>query len=183
MRICIFGAANEQIDRSYKEAAFEVGRQPGKAGIPLVFGGGGEGMMGACARGTHAEGGFVTGIVPEFFTNGVDEVLYEECDEVIYTPDLHTRIQRMNEMSDGFIVLPGGVGTLEEFFDILAANCLHRIHKFLAVFNIDGYYDPQIAMLQRAVDQGFMFPERMEQFRAFRENQIPEMIEYIRNFK
>ena len=182
MKICIFGAASSLIAPRYTEVAYEVGKHLAKAGIYMVFGGGNEGMMGACARGVHAQRGHVTGIIPEFFKDGEGELLYEDCDEVIYTPDIRTRIKLMEEMSDGFIVLPGGVGTLEEFFDIYVSLCLDRMAKPMAVLDVNGYFDPLMDMLRKCVDQGFLSRERLGKFQIYQLEELPEMMKYLQNF-
>ena len=180
MNICVFGAASSLIDPIYTDAAFEVGRVLAKAGHKLIFGGGGEGMMGASARGFHAEGGHVTGILPEFFRGGNDrEQLYEECDEVIYTEDITERISLMKAMSDAFLVLPGGTGTYEEFFSVLVSGYLGRHEKKLVLLNVAGFFDLLLAMLEEGREKQFIPDESLERFRVFDEGQITELLEYL----
>ena len=180
MNICIFGAASSLIDPKYTDAAYEVGRILAKAGHKLIFGGGGEGMMGASARGFHTEGGHVTGILPEFFLGGNDrERLYEECDEVIYTEDITERISLMKAMSDAFLVLPGGTGTYEEFFSVLVSGYLGRHEKKLVLLNVDGFFDLLLAMLEEGRTKQFIPDESLERFRVFDEGQITELLIYL----
>ena len=104
MVICVYGAASKEIAEPFKEAGHALGYELAKRGHSLVFGGGDHGMMGAVARGTHDGGGHITGIQPSFFN--VDGVLYPLCDEYIYTDTMRERKQKMEELSDGFIVSP-----------------------------------------------------------------------------
>ena len=180
MNICIFGAASSLIDPVYTDAAYEVGRLLAKTGHKLIFGGGGEGMMGASARGFHAEGGHVTGILPKFFTGGNDrERLYEECDEVIYTEDITERIGLMKAMSDAFLVLPGGTGTYEEFFSVLVSGYLGRHEKKLVLLNVAGFFDLLLAMLEEGRRKLFIPDESLERFRTFDETQLAELLRYM----
>jgi len=180
MNICVFGAASPLIDQKYMDAAFEAGALLAKEGHKLVFGGGGDGMMGAAARGFHSEGGHVTGILPEFFGDvGITENLYKECDEVIYTEDISERISMMKAMSDAFLVLPGGTGTYEEFFTVLVSGYLGRHEKKLAVYNVSGFFNTMLRMLQEGRDKGFISEETMQRFRVFTEQDVEELVRFF----
>ena len=180
MKICIFGAASPDIDPVYMKAAYETGAFLAGKGHELIFGGGGDGMMGAAARGFHQAGGKVTGILPEFFGEvGISENLYEKCDQVVYTEDIPERISRMKAMSDAFLVLPGGVGTYEEFFTVLVSGYLGRHEKKLAVFNVNGYFDPLLAMLRDGREREFISQEAMDRFRIFDPSHLEELEEYL----
>ena len=181
MNICIFGAASPLIDQLYMDAAFEAGAALAREGHHLVFGGGGEGMMGAAARGFHSEGGHITGILPEFFGEaGITENLYDRCDDVIYTEDISERISLMKAMSDAFLVLPGGTGTYEEFFTVLVSGYLGRHEKRLAVYNVGGHFDTMMRMLQEGRVKGFISEETMQRFQVYTVQELPEMIRYFR---
>ena len=153
MRICIFGASGRELDARYYAEAEAVGRLIGENGDSIVFGGGAEGLMGACARGVSAAGGDVVGIAPRFF----DEpgILYDKCSRMIFTETMRERKQRMQEESDACIVLPGGIGTLEEFFEILTLKQLGKHNRPIAVLNTNSYYAPLHAMLEHAVKERF----------------------------
>ena len=180
MNICIFGAASALIDPMYTDAAFDAGAALAREGHHLIFGGGGEGMMGAAARGFHSEGGHVTGILPEFFGDvGITENLYEKCDEVIYTEDISERISMMKAMSDVFLVLPGGTGTYEEFFTVLVSGYLGRHEKKLAVYNVSGFFDTMLQMLQEGREKGFIAEETMQRFRVFTEKELTELTRFL----
>ena len=179
MNICVFGAASSTIDQKYINAGERIGYKLAKRGHRLVFGGGKDGMMGAIARGFRRGSGYIIGIIPEFFkTEGRFEELYKDCDETIYTKDIAQRISGMEEMSDAFLALPGGGGTYEEFFKILVSKSLDRHNKPLAVFNIEGYFDPMIRMLEYGEQENFISNNAMNNFRVFDETQIEDFEKY-----
>ena len=162
MNICIYGASSRKLAKEYYDAAEALGALMAQQGHTLVFGGGQEGIMGAAARGAHAHGGKIIGIAPRFF----DEpgILFEECTEFIYTDTMRERKALMEEHSEAFMVLPGGIGTYEEFFEMLTLKQLGRHNKPMVMLNTRGYYDPMAAMLQNTVDEGFMNADCMELF-------------------
>ena len=128
-----------------------------RRGHELVFGGGTSGLMGAAARGMAGAGAKgIIGVAPRFF----DEpgILYEGCTQMIFTETMSERKKTMEDMSEAFITLPGGIGTFEEFFEALTLKQLGRHAKAMAVLNTLGYYDAMEAMLTKAVDERF-FPE------------------------
>jgi uncharacterized protein (TIGR00730 family) len=139
MKICVFGAASSMIDEEYKIKVEALGREMVKRGHSLVFGGGGHGLMGAAAKGVRAENGHIFGVIPRFFEEEDVEVLFKGCDEVVYTETMRERKQIMEDNADAFIVVPGGIGTFEEFFEILTLKQLCRHNKPIAVYNIKGY--------------------------------------------
>lgn len=157
MNICLYGASSNQIDQSFITAVEELGKELGRRGHSLVYGGGANGLMGAAARGTVCGGGSVIGIAPSFFQ--VDGVLFEDCTEFIYTETMRERKQIMEDRAEAFIVTPGGPGTFDEFFEILTLKQLGQHKKPVAIFNVNGYYDHMIQMLQNAVSKGFMTKE------------------------
>ena len=156
MQICVYGAASPSIDAQYIEQGEALGRALARRGHGLVFGGGALGLMGAVARGVHAEGGHAVGVVPRFFEHDAAETLYTACDEYIPTDTMRERKHIMEERADAFIITPGGIGTFEEFLEILTLRQLCRHGKPIAIFNVDGYYDTLRAFLKEAVDKGFL---------------------------
>ncbi len=156
MRICVYGAASPTIDQSYIELTEKLGKEMAERGHSLVFGGGANGLMGAVARGVREGGGYVLGVVPEFFFEESAEVIDSGCNEIIKTDTMRRRKQIMEENADGFIVLPGGVGTFEEFFEILTLKQLCRHNKPIAVYSINGYYDQIRLALEKAVEKKFV---------------------------
>ena len=177
MKICVYGAASNAIGKTFLDAGHELGEKLAKRGHSLVFGGGNSGMMGAAARGTHDGGGHITGIAPSFFN--VDGILYPLNDEIIYTETMRRRKQKMEEMSDGFIVSPGGIGTFEEFFEILTLKQLGRLSKPIAILNTDGYYDSLLEMLRHTAETNFMSEKNFALF--FVSDDIDKVVDYIEN--
>ena len=175
MNICIYGASSNKLAQEYYDAAEILGGLMAQQGHTLVFGGGQGGLMGAVARGAHAQGGSIIGVAPRFF----DEpgILFEECTEFIYTETMRERKAIMEERSDAFIVLPGGIGTYEEFFEMLTLKQLGRHSKPMAMLNTRKYYDPMAAMLQNTVDEGFMSANCMELFGVC--DTPAEVLEYV----
>ena len=162
MRVCVYGASSDSIDQIYFREAKLLGRLMAESGIELVFGGGQSGLMGACAEGLHQAGGHVTGIIPEFFNE--PGVLYPHCDQVIITEDMSSRKKLMDEMSDGFIALPGGLGSYDELFESLTLRQIGRHSKPIAILNTNDYYAPLYALLSHTASTGFMNESAMESF-------------------
>ena len=134
MNICIYGAASPQLDQIYYEKTEELGRLMARRGHGLVFGGGETGLMGAAARGVDAEGGYLLGIAPRFF----DEpgILYQHCTEFIMTETMRERKHLLEEKSQATIVVPGGIGTYEEFFDggIFFNTVFYIFYLFISLY-------------------------------------------------
>lgn len=160
MRVCIYGASSSTLDKIYYDEAEHLGELLARNGHGIAFGGGREGLMGAIARGMHANGGEITGIAPKFF----DEpgILYENCTELLFTETMRERKQLMEEKSDACIVLPGGIGTFEEFFEILTLKQLGQSERAIVLLNTNGYFEPMQALLQHAADNGFMSKNCLE---------------------
>lgn len=175
MNICVYGASSRKLDRCFLDTGEALGALLAKKGYTLVFGGGAHGMMGAVSKGAHEAGGKVISIAPSFFN--VDGVLYEKCDQYIYTETMRERKQKMEDLSDGFIVTPGGIGTFEEFFEILTLRQLQRIKKPIAILNTAGYFDPMIQMMQNAIDHHFLAAENFSLF--FVSESLEEVVSYI----
>ncbi len=177
MNICIYGAANEKIDESYKTGVEALGREMAKRGHTLVFGGGMYGLMGAAVRGVSKEGGKSIGVSPKFFRP--DGVLFDNCTEFYYTEDMRSRKALMEEKSDAFLVVPGGVGTYEEFFEMYTLLRLRQTQKPIAVYNLNGYYQPLMDMLQKTAEKGFMDKESINLFLCSED--INEILNYLEN--
>ncbi len=179
MNICVYGAASNTIDKKYIEAGEELGRKIAQRGHALVYGAGATGMMGAVSRGVEKEGGSVTGVVPEFFTN--EEVLNIDCTKLIRTKTMRERKQIMEDSSDAFIVTPGGIGTFEEFLEILTLKQLNRHNKPIVLFNVNGFYNGMISMLDEAIDGNFINKECKEMYPAFKN--ADDVLDYIENYE
>ncbi len=156
MNICIFGAASSEIDAEYVEAVEKLAQELAERGHNLVFGAGACGLMGAAARGFKKGGAKITGVIPEFFKDAQIEAIYYDCDKLIYTESMHERKAKMEELADAYIIVPGGIGTFEELFEIMTLKQLARHNKPIAVYNINGYYDKMEEMLRHAVKESFI---------------------------
>ena len=156
MRICVYGAASPTIDPEYIRQTEIMGAEMAKRGHNLVFGGGANGLMGAAARGVHSQGGHIIGVIPKFFDTEKIEAVYTVCDEIHMPETMRERKQMMEDYADAFIMVPGGIGTFEEFFEILTLKHLCRHNKPIAVYNIDNYYAELLHMVQVAMDKNFI---------------------------
>ena len=150
--ICVYCGASNDVAPGYIALAKELGRELAKAGIRLVYGGGGVGLMGACARAANEAGGDVLGIMPKFLL--AVERIYDEVEHII-VDDMHTRKQMMFDESDAFIVLPGGIGTLEEAVEILSWARLNLHAKPMAFLDEDGFWSPFFELMDHIIDGKF----------------------------
>ncbi len=165
MNVCVYGAASRQIAGEYLQAAYALGEALGKKGCTLIFGGGASGVMGACARGMTAAGGEIIGVAPRFFDQ--EGVLYQQCTQLRFTETMRQRKELMEDLSDAFIMAPGGIGTMEEFFEILTLRQLGRHNKPIYILNTQGYYNDLEALLKTAVDQRFLEQSGLELFKMY----------------
>lgn len=159
LSICVYCGSSNDVSPSYILLAKELGQELAKRGIRLVYGGGGVGLMGACARAANEAGGDVLGIMPRFLLD--KERIYEDVEHRI-VDDMHTRKQMMLDESDAFIVLPGGIGTLEEAVEILSWARLSLHAKPMAFLDEDGFWTPFFDMMDKIIDAKFI----PEEFRA-----------------
>lgn len=152
--ICVFGASSENIDRVYLDTAEELGKFLAEKGCGVVYGGGKYGVMGATARGVHAAKGELIGVSPDFFVEL--DVLYENYGEMLLTPTMRERKAVMEDKADAFVICAGGIGTLEEFFEIITLKQLGQHDKPIIILNTRDFYDPMIDMMEQSVAKGFM---------------------------
>jgi len=144
-RICVYCGSGPGTNPAFVDAAQSLGAIMAKNGIGLVYGGGSVGLMGAVARSVHANGGHVTGVIPEFLMN--KERALHGIHDLIVTEDMHERKRIMFEKADAFVALPGGIGTLEELVEQLTWAQLGRHKKPVVLGNIEGFWDPLHALL------------------------------------
>lgn len=154
MNITVYSASSGQVPEIYVAAARELGRLIAHGNHTLVNGAGRTGLMGAVTDACLAEGGRAVGIIPQFMVE--QHWQHEGMTELIVTPDMHRRKERMAEMSDACIALPGGVGTMEELLEVITWKQLGLYVNPIVILNTDGYYDPLLQLLRRAVDERFM---------------------------
>ncbi|MFQ5481215.1 MAG: TIGR00730 family Rossman fold protein, partial [Nitrospinaceae bacterium] len=160
--VCVYCASSEKVGEPYRAAARELGRLLGTRGIELVYGGAAIGLMGEVARGVHDRGGSVVGVLPRFFMK--KGIRYDEADDLIVTRDMRQRKAIMDERAAAFIVLPGGIGTLEEAMEILSMVQLKLTAKPLVFINTCGFFDEILAHFKKMVDLDFAKPQTLEMF-------------------
>ena len=148
--VCVYCASSNAADPAFLQSAERFGAILAKAGVRLVYGGGGVGLMGAAARGAHGEGGKVLGIMPAFLTGR--EMLYDQV-ETLVVQSMHERKQIMFEQSDAFAVLPGGIGTLEEIVELMSWRRLDLHQKPMVFYSPGGFWDPLFKLMDHTIDQ------------------------------
>jgi len=154
MNITLYGAASDRIDRVYIERVEELGRAMARRGHTMVFGAGASGLMGAAARGMAAEGGHIVGVTPHFMHDL--EPVSTQCTEIIATETMAERKNIMEEKADAFVIVPGGIGTFDEFFQILTLKVLGRHDKPIILYNINGFWDNMLAVIGTDLIKGFI---------------------------
>ena len=152
--VCVYSASSTKIAPVYFAVAEELGRLLASRGINLINGAGSIGLMGATSNAALAAGGTVTGVIPRFMVE--QNWHHSGLTQLIETETMHERKQLMANLSDGVIALPGGCGTLEELLEIITWKQLGLYLKPIVVLNINGYFNPLLEMLQRAVEENFM---------------------------
>ncbi len=177
MRICVYGAASPTIDKEYMRIVEDMGEALAKRGHSLVFGGGGNGLMGAAARGFKRGDAYILGVIPKFFKEETVEEICNFCNELVMPETMRERKQIMEDNSDAFIVVPGGIGTYEEFFEILTLKQLCRHNKPIAIYNINGYYDSLHEVIKQAIGKNFIRENCLELYKIT-EN-LDDIIGYI----
>jgi uncharacterized protein (TIGR00730 family) len=155
--VCVYSASSTKIAPVYFAVAEELGHLLASKGINLINGAGSIGLMAATSNAALASGGTVTGVIPQFM---VEQGWHHTgLTQLIETETMHERKRLMADMSDGVIALPGGCGTLEELLEIITWKQLGLYLKPIVVLNVDGYFNPLLEMLQKAIDENFMRPE------------------------
>ena len=163
----------------YTAAAREVGKVLAKEGLELVFGGGQVGLMGILADAAMEAGGRVTGVIPSFLN--LKEIAHGDVTEMITVETMHERKRLIHEMTDGAMALPGGFGTLEELFEMLTWGQLGLHSKPVGILNVNGYFDPMLESLDRAVADGFLKTENREMLLVH--DHIGTLLELMRNYR
>lgn len=176
--ICVYSSSSDEIGGEYFQVAEELGKCLAQNGYTLVYGGGGIGLMGAMARSAHGYGGKVIGIIPEALNR--KGIVYEGADQVIITKTMRERKQKMEDLAEAFLVMPGGFGTLEEFLEILTLKQLQYHNKPVVVLNINGFYQPLLDMFERVYELKFA-KEAYREF-YFVAGGAVEALGYIRDY-
>lgn len=184
MNICVFGASSSTIDKTFIDRVERLGREMADRGHSLIYGAGASGLMGAVARGVYERNGNIVGVVPDFFEEedmGVDGRIFPKCTELIKTDSMRERKRIMEDRADAFIIVPGGIGTFEEFFEVFTLKQLERHNKAIAILNINGYYDAMLNMLDVAVEHKFLREACRLLYKVFTDEN--EMLDYIESYK
>jgi len=158
--IVVYCASSPGTNPVYKDAAIELGEKMASYNVRLIYGGGGFGLMGTVADSVLRNGGQVTGVIPNFLADL--EVAHQTLTEIHFVETMHERKFKMVQLSKGVIALPGGYGTYDELFEILAWRQLKLYDGPIVLLNINGYYDLMLQQLDRGVQDGFIKPENRE---------------------
>ena len=180
MIVCVYGAASSEIDKNIIDKVYSLGKTLAEKGHELIYGSGSTGVMGAAARGFKSGGAFVHGVIPKFFEENDYEGIFYDADKITYTETMAERKQIMEDGCEAFIIAPGGIGTLEELFQVLTLKQLGRHKKAIALFNIDGFYDGLLDFLDTAIEKGFINEEVEDLFAVLETEE--EIINYIENY-
>jgi hypothetical protein len=151
--LCVYCSSSSRLEPKYYEAGERLGRALVTRGWGLVYGGGNAGLMGVVARAVKESGGHVVGIIPDFMIER--ELAFHAADELITVPTMRERKRLMAERADAFVTLPGGIGTLEEFSEIMTERYLNLTHKPVVLVNQDGFYDDLLRFFDRMVAERF----------------------------
>lgn len=154
MNICVYCSASNTIAPGYFSLAVELGTALARRGDTLVYGGSSVGLMGMLAQTMQGQGARVVGIIPQALVDM--EVAYHNADELLITANMRERKAAMEARADAFLALPGGVGTMEEVFEIMAARSLNLVQKPLVLLNFEGFYDPLVRLLEHMQTANFL---------------------------
>jgi uncharacterized protein (TIGR00730 family) len=186
-RICVFCGSRSGVSPAYEEGARQLGRVLVEANVTLVYGGGRVGLMGVLADTVLDSGGEAIGVIPKALVRR--EVAHAGLSDLRVVGSMHERKAMMSELSEGFVALPGGIGTLEEVFEVLSWAQLGVHGKPCGLLNVEGYYDPLLAFLDRVVAQGFLGEEHRSMvivqaepealLEAFARYRAPEVVEWM----
>lgn len=158
--VTVFCGSSDSVEEKYFAAARELGEKIARRGWRLVYGGGSVGLMGVLSRAVRERGGHVTGVIPKALLDlGVGD---RGVSELVVTDGIRDRKAIMDERGDGFVALPGGLGTLEEVLEALTLKQLGYHSKPISVLDLDGYFDPLWVQIQRGIDVGFIKPEFLD---------------------
>ena len=177
--LCVYCGSNSGARPVYAERAIALGTRMARDGIRLVYGGGNIGLMGTIADAVLAAGGEAVGVIPKQLVDM--EVAHLELTEVEVVGSMHERKSRMFDLADGFVALPGGFGTLEEVIEMLTWRQLGISQKPCAFLDIDGYYQPLVAMMDRMVGERFLHPAQREDL--WTGDDIDAMLDWMRGYQ
>ncbi len=176
--VTVYCSSSSRIDQIYLDAAAELGRTLARNRWTLVYGGNDVGMMGVLAGAVRGAGGKVIGVTPQLF---IDKGVEDQFCELHVTACMRGRKAKMEECGDAFIALPGGLGTLEEFFEIVCGKQLAYHNKAIVLLNIAGYYDPLLKMIEHGLEKNFVRPRATQLY--FVARSVDEAIEYLHRYE
>ena len=153
--ICVYCGSSDKVNSIYLNSAREMGALIARRGLQLIYGAGNTGLMGALATGALEQGGEVVGVIPKIFDT--PQLAHQGLSRIEVVADMHTRKARIAELADGFIAMPGGFGTLEEFFEILTWAQIGLHSKPIGLLNIGGYYGPLMTFMKKLETEGFLY--------------------------
>ncbi|ORC34515.1 Rossman fold protein, TIGR00730 family [Marispirochaeta aestuarii] len=178
MDICVYCSSSDAVSPAYLEAAESLGKSIGSRGHSLIYGGAAVGSMGAVARGTREKGGRITGVMPEKLHRF--GLFYDGIDERIITDTMRQRKEIMESRAESFIALPGGLGTLEEIFEVMVLKQLGYHSKAVVFIDLDGFYSPLMEFLEKLCRERFMKEGTRTQYAVVREPGAA--IDYLENY-
>ncbi len=177
---CVYGGASEKINDKHKSEIHRLGHIIADNGFSLVYGAGATGCMGAVARGVKERGGYVMGISPDFISTFEDIF---DCDNTVMVDTMAERKTLMEKHADIFIIAPGGVGTLDEFFQVVTLKYLNRISTPIVVLNMDGFYDSLIVLIDDLISKGAVIENIYSLFDVVTSVDDPVLINHFNNIK
>lgn len=163
--LCVFCASSSNIDQKYKELSQQIGKVTAQNGLRLVYGGAQGGLMGMMADAALAQGGEVVGVMPDILVG--QERAHKGLSFLHITTDMHERQQKMADLADMFLILPGGMGTLAEFFEIVTWKAIGLHQKPIFVLNAFGFWDHLLETLENCKEQGFLHHDPASLFTVF----------------
>ena len=177
--VTVYCSSSSRIAPAYNQAAASLGQALARHRWKLVYGGNNVGMMGVLADAVRRAGGKVIGVTPQLFVDkgSADE----DCDELIVTSGMRDRKAAMEERGDAFIALPGGLGTFEEFFEIICGKVLGYHNKPIVMLNVEGYFDPLLAMIERGHEMSFIRPRARDLYHVA--TSVADAMQYLRTYR
>ena len=180
--ICVYGSVNKNVNINYILFAQDLGKEIANRNYNLIFGGMKNGILGGVANGfINNKKTKIISIMPEFFKEEKKDDIFYDCDEIIYTKDVTERKEKFKKLADAFIILPGGVGTLDELFDAICSKRWGQIDVPIIIFNYNHYYDNLIEMLNYSIKENIGKENYNDTYKVY--NNIKEMFDYINNYK
>lgn len=158
-KLCVFCGSSLGASEEYKMKAVQLGRLLADKGIELIYGGGNVGIMGELSRAVLENGGRVTGVIPQVIYENVNHI---ELTELIIVNNMHERKAKMYDLADGFIALPGGIGTLEELAEVMTWYQIGYHAKPIGIYNVNGYYEGLLTFLEHSITEGFLKREYID---------------------